>query len=188
MSECTNQHYLIIGGGPSGLSAAETLRHSGFTGRLTILSKENYLPYDRTFLSKTWDNLEQETRNQQFLDDYSIQFQKQARVTSIDENAKQVQYDQDGEVKQMKYDKLLIATGGRPKKLQVEGRNLTGLFELREKEDVKRIQNFTKEKKPKRILLVGGGFIAYELSSTLRQMHKEADIKIINRNGVLFEK
>lgn len=44
--------YVIIGGGPSGLSAAETLRQSGYTGRITILSKEADLPYDRTILSK----------------------------------------------------------------------------------------------------------------------------------------
>lgn len=46
------RNYVIIGGGPSGLSAAETLRQSGYTGRITILSKEADLPYDRTILSK----------------------------------------------------------------------------------------------------------------------------------------
>lgn len=47
-----NRNYLIIGGGPSGISAAETLRQAGYTGKITIVSKETFLPYDRTILSK----------------------------------------------------------------------------------------------------------------------------------------
>ncbi len=46
------RQFLIIGGGPAGLSAAETLRQSGYKGKITILSKESNLPYDRTILSK----------------------------------------------------------------------------------------------------------------------------------------
>lgn len=44
--------YVIVGGGPAGLSAAETLRRCGFTGRIQVISNENFLPYDRTILSK----------------------------------------------------------------------------------------------------------------------------------------
>lgn len=45
------RHFLIVGGGVAGLSAAETLRQSGFEGQITILTKEDQLPYDRTGLS-----------------------------------------------------------------------------------------------------------------------------------------
>ena len=45
-------HFVIIGGGPAGLNCAETLRQSGFTGQVTMISKEESLPYDRTLLSK----------------------------------------------------------------------------------------------------------------------------------------
>jgi NADPH-dependent 2,4-dienoyl-CoA reductase/sulfur reductase-like enzyme len=43
---------VIVGGGPAGLNAAETLRQSGFTGKVTILSNEDSLPYDRTLITK----------------------------------------------------------------------------------------------------------------------------------------
>lgn len=46
------RNFVIIGGGPSGLSAAETLRQAGYTGKITIISAEKNLPYDRTILSK----------------------------------------------------------------------------------------------------------------------------------------
>lgn len=46
------RNYVIVGGGPAGLSAAETLRQSGYTGKITVLSKEKHIPYDRTILSK----------------------------------------------------------------------------------------------------------------------------------------
>ena len=45
-------HYVIVGGGPAGLSAAESLRQGGFRGRITILTAEDKLPYDRTGMSK----------------------------------------------------------------------------------------------------------------------------------------
>ena len=52
MEETDKRVIVIIGGGPAGLSAAETLRQAGFTGKIKILSKERHLPYDRTVLSK----------------------------------------------------------------------------------------------------------------------------------------
>jgi NADPH-dependent 2,4-dienoyl-CoA reductase/sulfur reductase-like enzyme len=47
------RNYVIIGGGAAGLNCAETLRQSGFTGKITLVSAEKVLPYDRTLLTKT---------------------------------------------------------------------------------------------------------------------------------------
>lgn len=47
-------HMVIVGGGPAGLNAAETLRQSNFTGQITVISNEKVLPYDRTGLSKAF--------------------------------------------------------------------------------------------------------------------------------------
>jgi apoptosis-inducing factor 3 len=44
--------FVVIGGGPAGLAAAQSLRDQGFIGKITLLSKENVLPYDRTKMSK----------------------------------------------------------------------------------------------------------------------------------------
>lgn len=72
-----DKSFVIIGGGPSGLSAAESLRQSGFGGKITILSKEKELPYDRTMLTKvvlksdpSWVTI----RSKEFLDKNNIVF------------------------------------------------------------------------------------------------------------------
>ena len=69
-----NSNYVIIGGGPAGLSAAEALRQAGYEGNITILSKDTKLPYDRTMLSKwfgaTHDKIQ--LRSADFLQRYGI--------------------------------------------------------------------------------------------------------------------
>lgn len=69
--------FLIVGGGPASLSAAETLRQSGFEGEITILAKENVFPYDRTLLSKNIvasDISKIQFRDKKFFDDHDITF------------------------------------------------------------------------------------------------------------------
>lgn len=46
------RRFVIIGGGPAGISAAESLRQGGFEGEIVMISEDSYLPYDRTILSK----------------------------------------------------------------------------------------------------------------------------------------
>ena len=72
-----DKKFVIIGGGPSGLSAAESLRQSGFGGKIVILSKEKELPYDWTMLTKvvlkadpSWVCI----RSKEFLDKLDIDF------------------------------------------------------------------------------------------------------------------
>lgn len=81
------RNYVIVGGGPSGVSAAETLRQSGYTGRITILSKEAELPYDRTILSKMLfmaDAKKLAYRSKEFLDSYGIEIVNSVEVNSVD--------------------------------------------------------------------------------------------------------
>ena len=69
------RNYVIIGGGAAGLNCAETLRQSGFTGKITLVSAEKKLPYDRTLLTKTLpfgDATKFVLRDQAFLDEADI--------------------------------------------------------------------------------------------------------------------
>lgn len=71
------QRYVIIGGGPAGLSCAETLRQSGFTGEITLISAEDKQTYDRTQLTKNLasaDIRDLIVRDNTFIEDADIDF------------------------------------------------------------------------------------------------------------------
>lgn len=125
------QHFIIIGGGPAGLNCAETLRQSGFSGRLTVVSKEDMVPYDRTLISKALPMInarEKCLRPAEFLIDADIDYKLSSAVTDINRTSKKVTLGS-GEV--LDYDKLCIATGGKVNKMNIPGADLTGVHYLR---------------------------------------------------------
>jgi len=81
---------LIVGGEAAGLSCAETLRQSEFTGEIQVLSPEKILPYDRTLLSTNMSDDVSPLRKSDFLDEFGIDYQFGYEVTSIDKYAKTV--------------------------------------------------------------------------------------------------
>ena len=106
-----NQHFVIVGGGPAGLNCAETLRQSGFSGQITMISQEEIIPYDRTLLSKALpmvDARKKPLRDADFLSSANIDCKLGSTVTEINRVAKRVTLDS-GEV--LAYDKLCLATG-----------------------------------------------------------------------------
>ena len=78
------KHFVIIGGGPAGLNCAETLRQSGFSGRITVVSKEDMVPYDRTLISKALPMInarEKCLRPAEFLTEADIDYVLSSTVT-----------------------------------------------------------------------------------------------------------
>jgi len=123
-------HVVIVGGGASGLGAADNLRTLGFTGKITILSSEPYAPIDRTKLSKALitDSSKILLRTPEILKDLDIEL-KHTKVTKVDAKGKSVTTE-DGET--IKYDKLVLSTGGSPKMLPMPGfKELKGIYKLR---------------------------------------------------------
>lgn len=79
--------YVIIGGGPAGLSCAETLRQSGFTGEIVVLTAEDMVTYDRTQLTKDLPKANVNNiliRDKKFLDQADIDFKLGQRVERVD--------------------------------------------------------------------------------------------------------
>jgi NADPH-dependent 2,4-dienoyl-CoA reductase/sulfur reductase-like enzyme len=159
--------YIIIGGGLAAASAVEGIRERDRENPIALLSNEKHLPYDRPPLSKKlWFG--KMTVEQIFLHDINyynernVEVQLGAAVVSIDPRLKTVTNDA-GRVYQ--YEKLLIATGGRPRALPIPGGNCADVCYYRSLDDYRRIRS--QAAGGKRAVVIGGGFIGSEIAAAL---------------------
>ncbi len=168
-----NYRYIIIGGGIAGGKACESIREIDKFGSLALITQENHQPYQRPPLSKTF------LRNEVGLEKVYLQeqnFYKQndvdlllgTSVLKIEPEHTRIVLD-DG--RELGYEKLLLATGGRARKLDIPGSELKNVFSLRTIEDSKAIQSASG--RGKRALVMGGSFIGAEVSASLSQMGME---------------
>src|SRR5579864_6639866 len=162
------QHFLIIGAGPAGMRAAEGLRAGAPDADITLVGDEPHLPYDRPPLSKAFltDNLEAARLHLKPADFYSAQritLRLGVPAVRIDRVAKEVELA-DGA--RLPYDKLLIATGCRYRRLPPEF-DTVPLFYLRSLADAERIR--TALKPGVAVVLIGGGFIGLEIAASARK-------------------
>lgn len=180
-----NTHYVIIGGGPAGLNCAETLRQSGFSGQVTLVTEEDSVPYDRTLLSKALavgDASKWSLRDQSFLADADIECRLKSGVFSIKPDEKKVIL-RNG--KKIFYDKLLIATGSQVWKPPVPGLDLPNVFPLRTEKDQANIKAACVG--AKNIVIVGASFIGSECAASLKMHFKDAvNIDVINGEETPF--
>ncbi|MFD4210937.1 FAD-dependent oxidoreductase, partial [Micromonospora tulbaghiae] len=121
--------FVIVGAGLAGAKAAETLRAEGFTGRVILIGDERDHPYERPPLSKGYLGGKEE-RDSVFVHERpwyagaDIELHLGQPVTALDRYAKTVQLG-DGTV--IHYDKLLLATGSEPRRLDIPGTDLAGV-------------------------------------------------------------
>jgi 3-phenylpropionate/trans-cinnamate dioxygenase ferredoxin reductase component len=165
MSEATT---VIIGGGHAGGEAALALRQGGYTGRILLVSAEAGLPYQRPPLSKAF--LQTDIEPEKLLIRAAANFAKAdiemvlgRRVVEIAREKHTLRLDDSTE---LSWDKLILATGSRARKLPlpdplaVEPSNL---LYLRDLEDAQRLKSALHGSK--RLLIIGGGFIGLEVAS-----------------------
>lgn len=180
-----NQRYVIIGGGIAGSSAAETLRQSGFTGEIVILSKEEHLPYDRTILTKNIAEVKVGNitfRDQAYWDRLGVEVRTSTTVTGVDSHAKTIQFSKGG---QITYDKLLVATGCSPRVPPITGANLENTFILRDYNDAQKIRDIAKD--AKKVVILGSGFIGVEVAANLRMQFPNAEINVVSMSSEAFD-
>lgn len=152
---------VVVGGGSGACGVVEGLREAGFQGGITLISSEGYLPIDRTKLSKALltDVSKLQWRDKAFYDEAAIEIVGD-EVTEVDFQGKTV-LTKKGD--KFSYTKLVLATGGTPKALPLQGFKVLGnIFTLRTVNDAKNIVDAIGEK-GKKIVVVGSSFIGMEV-------------------------
>ena len=170
-------HMVIIGGGAAGYAAAEMLRREGYGGDVTIVSDDTAPPYDRPNLSKDylagtapeeWIPL----RPPEFYVDNGIDLRLGTNAMAIDAAERSVMLS-GGE--ELGFDKLLLATGAEPIRLQVQGADLPHVRTLRSLADSRDL--IARAHKGSRAVVVGASFIALEVAAALR--HREVEVQVV---------
>jgi 3-phenylpropionate/trans-cinnamate dioxygenase ferredoxin reductase subunit len=160
--------FVILGAGLCGGAAAQTLRDEGFDGRVILIGDEPHLPYERPPLSKEYLRGEQE-RDRLFMhpetwySEQEIEVRLGIRATAIDLAERTIVLT-DGD--RLSYDSLLMATGGRPRRLG--GEPSERVLYLRTIEDADRIRE--RLSPGGRLVVVGAGFIGAEVAASARTM------------------
>jgi NADPH-dependent 2,4-dienoyl-CoA reductase/sulfur reductase-like enzyme/nitrite reductase/ring-hydroxylating ferredoxin subunit len=177
---------VIIGGGPAGNAAAETLRREGFAGRITLLSADSSLPCDRPNLSKNylagtapedWLPL----RGAGFYGKHGIEIHLNSRVSAVDTARREVTVA-DGA--RHSYDALLLATGATPVKLDLLGADLPHVRYLRTQGDAEAI--VAAAATARRAIIIGASFIGLEVAASLRA--RDIEVEVVGREKVPMEK
>jgi 3-phenylpropionate/trans-cinnamate dioxygenase ferredoxin reductase subunit len=164
---------VIAGASLAGGSAAAALRDEGFEGTIVLVGAEPELPYERPPLSKGY--LKGETprekllvRPEAFWAEHGVELELGTPAARVDPAARTLELA-DG--RRLGYDRLLVATGGRNRRLRVPGAELPGVLDLRTIEDSERIREAAAG--AGRAVVVGMGFIGSEVAATLRQLGLE---------------
>ncbi|KAF8416501.1 hypothetical protein EV426DRAFT_685898 [Tirmania nivea] len=179
------EHVVIVGGGSGAIGAIESLRERGFTGSITCISKEPYYPIDRTRISKALvtDTQKLQWRDGEFFKNAGVDFRLATTVVEVDFKNKKVKIE-DGQ--EFPYMKVILATGGTPKRLPIEGFNLGNVFLLRGVDDAKAVVQAVGDKKDKKIVVIGSSFIGMEVGNYLA--NQKNDVTIIGRESAPLER
>ncbi len=186
MSEETVNRVVVVGGGQAGAQVVISLRQWGFEGDVTVLAEEPVLPYQRPPLSKAYmkgDFPEARLFMKQadWYRDNDIDVRVNTRAEAIDRNARQVIV---AGADPVPYDALVLATGSRPRRLDVPGVDLDGVFDLRSLADADRVR--PRMVAGKRIVIVGAGYIGLEAAAVARQMG--LDVTVLERAPRVLER
>ncbi|KAG7154387.1 apoptosis-inducing factor 3-like [Homarus americanus] len=173
-------NFVVIGGGAAGASCVETLRQEGYSGRLVMITPEYHLPYDRPKLSKAMDLTPDKIslRSSEFYESCDIEILQGISAERVDTEGKMVHLSSGEE---LPYDKIFIATGGKPRRLGISGDDLPEVYVIRTPEDSNAISAAASGK---HAVIVGTSFIAAYLATNERA----ASVTIIGYTSVPFQR
>jgi nitrite reductase (NADH) large subunit len=169
---------IIIGNGVAGQLVAEGVRKKDKNAEILMICKEPYPYYTRVFLPHYI--AEERTKEELYLRDFdwynenNIQMLMDTTATKIDPKNHLVYVE--NETKELKYDKLVIATGSSSRKLPFGNPNVEGMFTLRTIDDADAIINFITERNVKQAFIIGGGLLGIEAGFHIHQLDVEVTI------------
>ncbi len=181
----TDTHTIIVGGGGAGFMTANQLRHTGYGGKITMISQDDKPPYNRPLLSKMFlagkmDEKYLTLGGADWASNNNIDLRLQQTVSEVLPNARTIVItDADGKREEQTADFLVVATGAEPKIPPFKGAELDGVYTLRSMDDAKAIKNASDNK---HVVIVGTGFIGMEVASALMEAGKAASITVVGRN------
>lgn len=192
---------LIVGSGPAGLTAAQTLREEGWQGKITMVTAEDRLPYDRVQLSKRLSGSPRLLRPASFFQEHEIDVRLGERVVAVDSAARTVSLKSGAT---LPYGKLLCATGSFARRCTEEqaplsggfflpGADLPGVFAVRVADDAARITAALDEAAAARdggarVVIVGASFVGMEVAATIAASGKAESVTVMDINAQPYER
>ncbi len=175
------QKIVIVGGGAAGYAAAEMLRRMDFQGSIVMLSNDADPPVDRPNLSKDYlagDAPEDwmPLQSADFYKDAGIDLRLKTDVQSIDIKTRRVLVAGGAEIS---YDRLLLATGAEPVRLNIPGASQANVFALRTMADCRAIIDALTG--ARRAVVVGASFIGLEVAASLRARDIEVHVVALEK-------
>lgn len=169
----TPQTFVIVGASLAGAKAAETLRAEGFTGRVVLVGEEAERPYERPPLSKGYlrgdtERSEVFVHDEDFYANHDIELRTTTRATALNLDEHTVTLTSDGDDEQLSYDRLLLATGASPRRLDIPGAELPGVYSLRGLADSDRLAGAIG--RANTVAVIGAGWIGTEVAASARQL------------------
>ncbi|MBE1497751.1 NADPH-dependent 2,4-dienoyl-CoA reductase/sulfur reductase-like enzyme [Amycolatopsis lexingtonensis] len=168
---------VIVGAGLGGASAAAALRERGYTGEVLLMGADPHRPYELPPLSKgiLLGNTDEPdwVHEEKFYAEKDVRFAAGVTATRVELGARLVLDDAGGE---HRYDRLVLATGSRPRTLPVPGGDLPGLYTLRTLDDALKLRSAFAE--AERVVIVGAGWIGSEAAAAARTHN--ADVTVVD--------
>ena len=177
-------NYLIVGGVAGGATVAARLRRMDEKANIVLFERGKYVSYANCglpyYIGDTINNREklfvQTVKG--FTDRFRIDIRTEQEVTAIRPDKKEVEVKNlsTGEIYTETYDKLVLSPGAEPLRPGIEGIGSKKIFTLRNVPDTDTIKNYINIEKPKRAIVVGGGFIGLEMAENLHDLGIQVDV------------
>ncbi|MFE7016466.1 NAD(P)/FAD-dependent oxidoreductase [Streptomyces sp. NPDC057651] len=176
---------VVVGAGQAGVETAAALRGRGFTGRITLIGDEppwaGYRPpLSKGYLAGTAPTEDTVLRPASFFAQRDIEIRVGDRASCVDPERRTVTLRSGLRVP---YDRLVLATGSRPRQLPVPGVSLGGVLTLRSRADADELRARLSGP-PRRLVVVGAGFIGLEVAATARGLGHEVTVVDVQRRAL----